>query len=768
MIGRRKSRIVRKPNLPPFEGIRASTLEGLLAALSQRDVREPIVADLSLGEWRGQELARQCFAQLGIAWPHPLPAPPSDNFSTGWINGAAPDKSIFGDAAADTIGNWVDSEGRGDTAARGALALAEEFIGRLDGQSLILLVLIPRFGVPWQPESAAFLRYLAHATRPMDRLILVGDEQSDVSQHAGTAVLWSDAPATEPRPQPPGLGFLVPGAVDRTTKMKLGTAAGHTLRDGSTLIPMEWRRPPAATPRLEFDRLAASSVEPWLRAFAQIYGNNYFVDPWFLFAEARSRLREGGHGIALQLMERAATCARSASDRAVLQAVAQGFRIALMRYEDAIAAPDPSVALAPVLRGALMMTKGWGMVMTRRAHQAEPYMQAARDLLGPTLHRNRQFLYLLNISALNRLNLGDFDGAMAMEKEIEAKLYEHEIRDYHLCYINSINLARLYRLASDFDLSAAYYDRAFGTTAGARTESDLVYANVCMARLHGACGRFLNAFQAWLRASLHWLSSDVPEAFSWRVLSAILGRKAVPAQIHVEQIAEALSLHLRTAAEAAGIGVMSDTRSTARAPAFVRVDYALADNPATDVLLSAQAIGATGFSVIGTDEVFQSALNGPHWRSLATLVTALAGVAAGAPQLSEYRTILVDDGLGQEMAGCRSELVGACLRLSIGRAHFNDEVWTLSPERRAALLEDSTICVGPAVSHLDNSHTVIFKRYLPPRLLSGEEAELMAKCASKIAFPVLCSEINRASGTAIDLVRALESARALSVTLRLS
>src|SRR5262245_900981 len=103
----RRARITRTPDLPSVTGIRAGTLDGLWTALASRRVHDPVVADLSLGEWRSHELARSCFAQLEIPWPLPVATPPDPA------------------AAAPVIGDWIDSEGRGDSAMRVALDLAE-------------------------------------------------------------------------------------------------------------------------------------------------------------------------------------------------------------------------------------------------------------------------------------------------------------------------------------------------------------------------------------------------------------------------------------------------------------------------------------------------------------------------------------------------------------------------------------------------------------------------------------------------------------------
>src|SRR5256885_4599334 len=99
MIGGSPIRIARRPELPPFENIRAANLDGLLTALAQRDMQKPIFADLSLGGWRSHELAQSVFGQLRIAWP--LPASPAPKREELAAEGGS----------TSVIGDWIDSEG---------------------------------------------------------------------------------------------------------------------------------------------------------------------------------------------------------------------------------------------------------------------------------------------------------------------------------------------------------------------------------------------------------------------------------------------------------------------------------------------------------------------------------------------------------------------------------------------------------------------------------------------------------------------------------
>jgi tetratricopeptide (TPR) repeat protein len=735
-----RTRITRRPVLAPLEGIRVRTLDGLLAALARRGIHGPVITDLSLGEWRSHELARCTFVQCGIPWP---------------LAAASAPEVYDGEASA--IGAWIDAEGRGDSSARVALSLAEGLFDAL-GTPLSLVLLVPRFGNGWEAESSAFLRYLAHGLRTGDRLIMVGDGES--LEPAGVAIEWSDAVGGSPAPNPGGLAPLLPGIVDTEITDATGDC-GYAFGSGWILVPPEWRQAPAAMPRLSYDRLAAAGVASWLRAYAQVYGNNHFVDPWFLCAEANLRLAEGGSGIALRLMDRAAACARSLEDRAQLTALAQGFRIALMRYEEAAAAPDPSLALRASLRGALLMIKGWGLVLSGDAQRADVLFSSARRLMEPELGNTRQFLYLRNISALARVNIGDLEEALRVEKEIEAVSAARPDRDERFDYVNSINIARLYRRCGDLDLAAAYYERAFATTAGARTESDLIYTNVCIARLEEARGRKREAFHAWLRACLHWLSSDVPEALGWRVLSAVLGRKALPQSTQVDEVGGALARHLRESAMAADL-VLPEPGSSPP-PAFLRSSRAL-----PEMFRSAEAVGAPGFSVIASEVRDRSAVSSPCFDALSDLVTALIAEAAHAPALASCGSVLVDDGVGREMAVTQSGLLDTCTRLGVAKVQFEGVRQDLPPEFQAARFDRSVVRLGPAVAGIDrigDGGEVRFRRYLASLRISAVEMALVSACESGVRFSALPPALGTPREEAAAAVRSLEAARVLAVAL---
>ena len=442
-----------------LEGIRARTLPALLDGVAGGSAPDRlIVSDLSLGAWRGCQVASEFASQLHLT----LPSPPMAE------SPAAAANSRF--SYADLIGRFIDAEGRGDVTTLRALELAETIAASLEhSDQRTFVVIAPRYHLPWEPENVLFIRFFAQALRNTgNRLLLVCADQDDPVIPDDWNVNWNNQ-SEKPIAAPIGNALigLVPGVIDRETQAALEPAdqdyrrALFPLGNGLMLIAPEFRLNPQQASRLEYDRLAATACEiSWLAAYAAYFGNNFHVDPWLLFGEAWRRLEEGSPRIALRLTQRAITCARNSLQQGVLQSLSQGIRIASQLFSEAANAPEPSPSIPRELRRFLLQAKGWGQVMCEQPASAERYLREASNLLELDAPDERERLYLLNISALNRLKLGDLDGALAIEKNIETRSASLVSRDWHLEYVNMINIARLLRRQGDFAGAEHYYSRA--------------------------------------------------------------------------------------------------------------------------------------------------------------------------------------------------------------------------------------------------------------------------------------------------------------------
>ncbi|HSF30585.1 MAG TPA: tetratricopeptide repeat protein [Candidatus Tectomicrobia bacterium] len=739
-----------------------------------------VVADLSLGAWQGHQVASEFCAQLGLMAPRRVlprmgtPVPPNTTPTTveGIMNGPP--------AYADLIGAWIDAEGGGDRTILGALDLATRVVVAVgEGPPRVFLVLVPRFGLPWEIENALFLRFLVQGLRRSgSRLVIVCTDREGLTVPGDWIVNWLNAP--EPA-IPAGLeGFLglVPGVIEPDMAAAIQAAAPGSrvnalpLADGRLLVAPESRRRPRDVSRVEYDRLALVARSfGWVHAYAQCFGNNLYVHPLLLCREAWERFAEGGCGIALRLMERAIMCARLPPEQGFLQAQAQAMRIALHRFKEAAACADPSPVLPQTLRGFLLQAKGWGLVLTEQSACAEPYLREARHLLEP-YGQTREYLYLLNISALGRLKSGDVEGALKLERRIEADAGGQARRDWQLEYVNSINLARLHRRRGDFDAAEHYYQQAFATTLGARSDSDAIYVNVCWARLHADRGWLARAVSDWLRAGLHWMSSNAPEALALRVVTAILGRPLSPDENLPEEVSSALLSLLFGSAKAAGLEAV-----VARLldPALARLTpytFIHADRLPEDAVPGAisSAVGGPGWSVLMASGVATAPYTGAHYHPFQSLLSEFLRMLSPADALTTSGSIIIDDRSGREIPGTPIELLETCVRLGVPKMVFGTQMVELGRELRCRLEMHSRAHLASAVDRVEYGRaggSVTFKRYLAPHGLSAEEAQILAALGDQPSLAELWQRTRQIGplDRVVRMVRSLEQSRVIELSL---
>ncbi|MFD2416234.1 hypothetical protein [Amycolatopsis pigmentata] len=696
-----------------------ATLRELTRLLAEHGGPERcLLVDLALGSWYPHSAARQLAAQLGVATT--LPA-----LAYGEHPGGEHDIRYGG-----RISGGIDVEAAGDAGILAAARLADEISAAIDAETTVL-VLVPRppgtvpfvtdpttaraetglyqqvgrgphppaFGRigHWAHEDEYFLRFLRRRLGAGRRVVLVGS--------GGLA---------DPGPEPFG---LIPGLLDPVLALALradATALTHlpALRGGFLPVPPEWRPAGPVTPAC-YDALAArSGGVSWLRAYAQYHGDPGAAEVKVLAGQGWSALREGAGGLAVRLARRAVSCARNPLERAALLAGLQAMHIALCRYADAASAEDPGQDLPDPLRGFLSQAKGWGLTMSSDAAEnarAEGYLTQARRLLGDSVGE-RELLYLGNITALARLKAGHPRQALADEREIERRAARLRPRDHRLEYVNAINQARLYRRLGDHPAARRYYQRAFATVDGLRTDSDAVHANVCLARVAGAAGLPDEARRCWLRAALHWLSTEVPEALAWRVVTAIAGHRDTPDI--VTTVAEALADRLEAPAPGGGA-----------APEFVR--HRDGDPPPR------WAAMGNGWSVFGVRSSPRPPVrdSGPDTlRRLRERVHALLLADCPDRRLANADLLAVPDNQGRELPVATGELIGAGLLAGTRTFLLPDGVIELSEPDAAAVTARFRFRIGPAVARIDSDRTVHFRRYRPPLRLGPKprRAELIA------------------------------------------
>jgi tetratricopeptide (TPR) repeat protein len=712
----------RHPSLPTLPGVTVTSFGDLHCALGDSCV----VADLSMGAWKGNHVAAEWCDQLGLS------PPSSFGCQLSFQLGAQGRLSY-----ANCIGELVDAETRGDASALFALRTAERLVELARNGPRTFAVVAPRFGLPWEPENELLIRFLAQGMP--GRLRVLAPNGDAVTKPTRFCIEWEEdrASADSKRRIPANPWALFPGLLPAETELREEWVLPLS-GTGGLIAP--WVRPnPAGHSRLAFDALStAVAGTGWAEAFAQHYGNSMFANCGLLCEQAQQRFAEGGYGVAFRLLDCALSCAASAAQKALVLAAMQGMRIAIHRFADAASAPDPPAGAPSELLQFLRQSKGWGLVMTGRAAESTSHFQAALDYhSGPG--NEREQLYLRNIAALSSARLGDIEAALAAELDIQQKLAELPSPDWHLLYINSLNLARLYRRRKEINQAKICYQRAFATMDGARSDSDGLYVNLTFAQLETEAGNADLARPFWLRAALHWVSCDAPETLAWRVATAALGRAVGPGESVDEEVSAYLSARL--------LQVFPDIVPAAKPAVFARSEPGVC-YPA--------AIGAPGWSVLLSSAASSPASTGPEYQRLRALLTSLLG-----PPEDFTGTMVVPDCHGREMPINLDELLAVSLECDTSHVMFDVERLAyeqplLAPRLRVRL----TALVSSLTPRERQSVEVSFKRYLKPAVLTGGAARLVAGLGPSRMFRELVAQ-----GYTPQLIRSLEQQRILHLDL---
>jgi tetratricopeptide (TPR) repeat protein len=705
------------------ERIPTGTLAGLERLLAGTKPPHVLASDLSLGAWQSNHVASELCAQLGIELP------PS---------GRTIDGTLESRATADVIGELVDREMAGDLMAMRAAALAE-IVGEAMTPDMLIAIVAPQFELTWEEPDIRFVEQLAAVLQIRQaRLMLIVPSDTD------------GAPTK-------GLRMLVPGIVSPDVAAAIDAREAPSevrslmLENGFELIAPECRRRPDELSEARFAELAVIAKgcdAPSLSAYAQCHGYKLFADAAWLRKEAVRLSAEGSANLALRLAERAANCGRGPEDSLAGESLVQGMRIASQRFEETAAQDAPSPDAPAAQRAFLLEAKGWGLTMIGESREAERYLSEARALTDVELGDERERLYLLNISALNRLRLGDPEGALVMEREIEERHALLARRDWRLEYLNALNTARLLRKLSRLEEALQYFERAFATTLGVRSPSDSVYINITRARIADEVGQVAAAFEGLVRSSAHWLALEVPESLAPRAMRTVTKQSTRPGVDRVEEVSAAM------------LGVLLDLAPWARREELERAARGLDGEPpsfayAHDLPATAEvgwgAMGS-GLGVLTAVGAARRALetDSPSRVALRAAVWAVLGPVCSVPEGS---VVVIDDRLGCELPTTDLELLESSLRLhGCGLTQGNRRV-QLDRALRSRLGESLQVTLGNAVDRVDRrveSALVIFKRRLAPTMLTVPELELVSlvedeptvgQLRERVATPDLCATL---------------------------
>ncbi|MCC5905700.1 MAG: hypothetical protein JJU13_05825 [Balneolaceae bacterium] len=696
---RQDQTITRTPGSPEFKALYFHSWKQIARDLNITDFKsEVILTDLSQGAWKGHWVAREFQQQLSLR-------------ECGYIQPLLHEENY-----ADIVGRLIDNESEGDKnfnlSLENCIAIRSSLIQQ---QVSCVMVIPPKGDSVWEEENLQFIRLLYHAlqNRPVNIVLLLITD-SVIPDGWRLDFLNSSTSMSEPGhgklPFYPGIWKegKVPG-------IKVGEDQFVQLKN-SFVVPNPGLR--------SYSRSGEGIKNEWekeshLHAAFQVL---FASEPNFnlVHTEAARRFAEGGYGIALRLLTLLLEKLKNPYEREATRSKIQNIRIALMQFEDAAKEYFITDDLPEIFKASLNQSKAWGLVMCNKPHEAEPYFEVAQKFLDEKEYP-RLYLYLLNISALNKLRIGNLEEAFALEKRIENSLDKQDKRDWHITYINNINQARLYKKAGQLEMSETYYLRAFEVNAYVKNESDLLYSNFCLAQLEELKQNSRRAFIYWLRSCIHWLSNQTPESLAPRVAQAILKKNLSGKKAEVEEISLELLNLLQQSVN--NLGLM--LKSSEQRFNFIR--------PGISACKPIYTAGTHGWGFCISEKSTARCYSGTNYNQLANLVSDTIRSFLPAIKWNSIHTILSDTQYGEEMPATPEELLLLALRAETPLIFGRKQYVVTKKDREEARLKMKA-GINPAIDFVakkENSYIVFFKRYLPPLQLNIQETEVLERVQSK-------------------------------------
>lgn len=702
--------------------------------------KECLFSDLSLGAWKGHWAVHELCTQLGIdVYEYLQPLIGVDNQEEEY---------------AAIISRLIDNESTGDQNFIIAYESCKRIIVELVKQHIKCVVIIPPLpGYFWEPENIEFIQLLSEGLKTTScKVVLLNFAAA--SFPTDWQVTFDFLPANQLIPTG---SFPIPGLIAGQLASKLQElipSSSLFLSRGHVVIAPSERTNENSYPSLFFSRLKTVESTSHLRVFFEIQRLRNNGEIGFLQWEAAKRFSEGGYAIALRILVAIRNKIIDKLELASVVSQIQNIRIALMYFSEAANEKAPPEDLPNEYKASLYQSKAWGLVMTNRPHEAEPFFELARKYLSKTKYP-RVYLYLLNISALNKLKIGDLDSAFGFEREIENKLSLQKNIDWHIVYINSINQARLYKKIKDYELAQTYYLKAFEVNNSLKVESDLLYFNFCFAQLEELKGNNNRAFIFWLRSSIHWLSNEHPEALAPRVAQAILGSGLSSKGVSVESISIQLENALRSICRKMDL-VFEDFESSGTIT-FSRIDRA-DENPEI-------ALGMAGLGIMASSKVVRSVYNGLEYNSLKGLTHRILCLIL--PELKNYTTVYSDSQFGNELPVSSQELLSSCIRYQVSKIIFGEKKYFFTQKEQFDFLLSSKVRISQAIASIDrgeNELIVYFKRYKRP--INLLEIEKMILENIHLYSSVRCIyEAYKKDDSILKVLRRMEEKRLISIFL---
>ncbi len=662
-----------------------------------------IFADLSLGSWKGHWVANELCRQLNIDLPNTniqpiLGSTKNNNFTTTNI-----------------IGQLIDNESSGDKNFKNAYRFTTKIINQVALKKIKwIFIIAPLDGNYWGLENIYLIYLLSYrsCSWPYQISILLSKNGQLPSTKKINIDLQNKPCVSHAVKSTPNSTAAIPGIIDPSawnTAMEYSNE-NLLLNNGHVIIDPNQRSKTISN--FSVKDLKKTATQTHILAYLELHDKHQNVN--FLQKEAGIRFAEGAYEVAMHILSKIQKSGLHSSQLAAIAIQQQTINIALMHFEKAAQGPLPSDDLPAQFKAFLYQSKAWGLVMTNKPKAAAPLFEQARQHLDPNAHPSL-YLYLLNISALNKMKLGDIEAAFSLQKTIEQQLKSMPNTDWHITYINCINQARLYKRQKKFEQAINYYQKAFAINYQLKNESDLLYTNLCFAQLATFMGDNTQSLVYWIRVCMHWLSNPLPETLAHRVMQAILAQPLSHRTGNVEQISAALRKHLLHAA----INNKITFKPFIKPIPFARVS--LQYKPI-------MGMGNDGWLVYGSQQKLPLIYTGNHYEALNKNLLGILSAFLPTCNLVDYNCFLTDTQNGIELPANSSAFFWSCLKWHVTHLIYKEQCYDISLEKNSTYIKDYKIGISPSIHFIEKNNqnwVVYFKRYKVPLKLDQEEKKLL-------------------------------------------
>ncbi len=673
----------RKTNKLSVDALLIENWDEVSEVIRTQDFENLFLSDLSQGSWEYMSIAKQLAKQLDLTL------------------------SFYGvntHQYTQNISQSVDAEALGDKHYIDAINTANQIVESLKPNDLVMLTM-PILGKLWREEQLFIYYFSQFCEQKQIKFILIY-ESPNINNSFG---FWDVNFLYRTNKNSPF--YFVPalynGIVDALLLTDLDVNATIKLKNNYLFLKPDSRH------LLMNKNLLGKEIKQlyWLSEAKQIAQSIPIV--WDVF-------KHGAYELATNVLENAETHELSFADKYLLLMNKIGIQIASMQFDKLVKLSIPTESFVPAsIRSFMLQAKGWGLAMMSFSEEAQHCFEAAKKIRINENAVNESFYD--NIYAFSLFRQGKLDDALKIELSIEEKQLLADDFDYKLQYINCINTARLYKKIKNFDKAFEYYNKAFDTHLGNRSESDLVYQHICWAGLYEDAGNIELAYLHWVRAATYWVAVEYPEAVSKRAIAPILKQNYF-AITCINTIEDCSDFFIQKIEELHQKLYKKAIRLSNNNIGFTINKPKIEDNRPI-------IYGNKFVSFYLSENTLPLQVENYHFEQLNKLLSAIIFAEHGIEHQSG--TIIIENKNGYDMPNSQEDIGSIAAIYGIKKINWNTEEKEISKNYQEFFQKQTYIQLSNAVESIKGG-ICSFKRYNLSRLLNTEEIAIIAKIQQPI------------------------------------